>query len=139
MKDLNLYTQNMDYLLKVAMGFVPGARLIKVPGLHEVNVPTTSLGDISLIPSVITTPRPDGNSLEVVSSSTSDVAAGGGIESICIRYLDTDGNEQEKTLAMNGQTPVDAGTDIYDVQWMHAGVVATLGDVAVGNISLQDF
>lgn len=137
MKDLNEYTMNMPYDLKVARGHIPGAQIIKVPGLHEVNVPTAELGDISLIPNVITAPRPIGSSLEVLSSNGGDSVAGGGIESICIRYLDVNGNELEKTLVMTGVTPVDAGTDIYDVQWMHAGVVAALGDVAIGNISLR--
>lgn len=75
--------------------------------------------------------------MQVVSSSASDTAAGTGVQSIHIHYLDTNYLEKTTVVTLNGTTPVlTTPTDILRINTFHATAVGTAGD-AVGNISVQ--
>lgn len=55
------------------------------------------------------TPVTTADSLEIVSTSANDVAAGTGTKTVGILYLDANGNWSEFTATMNGTTPVAVG------------------------------
>lgn len=114
--------------------------MISIPGSHEANIPTTTLGDISRIPGVVVIPEPDGVLVSLVSDSADDTFAGTGAQEVEIVYLDSTGVQQHVTCSMGGLTPCDiTGVDIQKVQWVH---VVKMGNnanqVAQGNISLVD-
>ena len=124
-------------LLEVAKGNVAGHRLFVIPGRKN-SVSATVLDDITQIPSTTVVPNPGGIQMEVVSSSASDVSGGAGVDTVDLHYLDTSGVEQEETITMSGQTPVNTvATDIDKVQWMHT-MTLDGATVAAGNISLRD-
>ena len=81
---------------------------------------------------------------EVLSSSASDTAAGTGIRTLHIHYLDSEYNEADGYATLNGTSPVSVydanGTQITDmrfVQCMHISTYGT-GKKAAGNISLRE-
>lgn len=75
--------------------------------------------------------------MQIVSASANDAAAGTGVQTILIHYLDHNYNAQSTTVTLNGITPVTTGpTDILRVNDMHAMTVGS-GGVAAGAISLQ--
>jgi len=76
--------------------------------------------------------------MAVVSSSASDAAAGTGIQTVYIHYLDTNYNPQSEVVTLNGVTPVNTvATNILRINAFHAQTVGTTG-AAVGNISLTN-
>lgn len=81
-------------------------------------------------------PQPGGQQMDVRSSSASDTAAGTGVRTLMIHYLDASGNEQQETITMNGVTPVSTvATNIRFVNEMHAVTVGSTG-AAVGTITI---
>ena len=81
-------------------------------------------------------PADVGEATSFVSTSANDTAAGTGIQSMMIHYLDASGNPQEEEKATAGLTPVAlTATDVRFVQYMHATAVGSNG-VAVGDITL---
>lgn len=76
-----------------------------------------------------------GQTLYIVSTSTSDSAAGTGARTVSISYLDTSGNRQVHIATMNGTTPVSIGTGYSFVQWAEVATVGS-GGFAAGNISI---
>lgn len=77
--------------------------------------------------------------MQIVSSSANDTAAGTGVQSVMIYYLDGNYNEQTEIVATNGLTPVlTVATDILRINGMHATKVGTVGGAAIGNISLTN-
>ena len=77
-----------------------------------------------------------GQTLYLVSTSANDAAAGTGVRTVQIVYLDSSGNLASTTKTMNGTTPVSCGTGFSFILWMEAATVDT-GGVAAGNISLS--
>lgn len=76
--------------------------------------------------------------MHVVSTSANDAAAGTGIRTVYIHYLDTNYNEQTEIVTLNGVTPVNTvATNILRINGMHAGSVGS-GGTAAGNISLTN-
>lgn len=75
--------------------------------------------------------------LEIVSSSANDAAAGTGARTVRIVYLNASNELAVMTATMNGITAVSLGSGIKSVQWME---VATVGsnEVAVGNIVIRN-
>ena len=129
---------NSDFWFEIARGNVIGMKVYTVPGRSD-GVSMTDLEDVSQVPATTILPNPGGIQLEVVSSSPNDTAAGSGVQSVDIHYLDTTGLEQEETVTMNGVTPVNTvATDIDIVQWIHTCTIGTAGGVSDGNISLRD-
>lgn len=75
--------------------------------------------------------------MQVVSSSASDAAAGTGIRTVDIEYLDTSYNMQTERVTLNGVTVVNTvATNILRVNNFHAMSVGSTG-ASVGNIQLQ--
>lgn len=79
--------------------------------------------------------------VEIVSSSTADAAAGTGVRTVELVYLDSAYNLQSTTVTLNGIIPVTvqlAGTNILPqaIWWMHSVTVGS-GSVAAGNIRLR--
>jgi hypothetical protein len=75
--------------------------------------------------------------MEVVSASANDAAAGTGVRTVRIYYLDGSGVEKTTDVTLNGLTAVSTtATDIYRVQSFRAMTVGT-GGVAAGNIDLR--
>ena len=137
-EDFNQFlTSPTDFM--IAADVSSGFRIFTIPGRHEADISTTQLSDVSMVPSTVTLPRPEGTLLKMVSTDAGDVLDGGGVEEVDIHYLDNLGHEQCETIATSGLTSVDlVSTDVYDVQWMHATKVTAFGDVALGDIKLVD-
>lgn len=75
--------------------------------------------------------------MQVVSASANDAAAGTGIRSVLITYLDADYDVHQETVTLNGTTPVNTvATNILRVNGVRAVSVGS-GGMAAGNISLQ--
>lgn len=75
--------------------------------------------------------------MQLVSANAADTAAGTGVRSVHIRYLDANYNAAEIVIATNGVTPVlTVPTNILRVNSMHAESVGS-GGAAAGAISLQ--
>jgi hypothetical protein len=132
---------NDPFLLAVARGEVPGHRLVNVPGRHEVNVETTLMGDLSLVPSVVKLPNPGGIQMEVVSTdNTEDKAAGDNALTVHIHYIDSVtllATFEEVVLA--GTTPVNTvSTTIGKILHMHVQDVGVAGNTANGRIDLRN-
>jgi len=76
--------------------------------------------------------------MRVVSTSANDTAAGTGIQTIDIHYLDDLYTEQTEVVTLNGVTPVaTVATNILRVNFFHA-ITAGTNSVAVGTISLTN-
>lgn len=77
-------------------------------------------------------------SMEIVSSSASDAAAGAGARTVLIQYLDANYNRANVVVTMNGVTPVVIGPQMLRI---NAVIVATAGTTPrgsnVGNISVR--
>ena len=134
----HLFSNNLE--INTALDREPGSRIIIIVGHHE-GVSSLVLEDISerhIASGVL--PVPGCIQLELVSDSALDAEAGTGAQLIEITYLDTDNNQMQETIAMNGLTPVlTVATDICGIQWMHVerlGSGAT--ETAAGEITLQD-
>lgn len=85
-------------------------------------------------------PIPDqttGEQMTLVSTSVNDAAAGSGIRTVYIHYLDGSKAEAVETVTLDGTTPVNTiATDITFIQEIHAASVGA-GGVAAGVVSLH--
>lgn len=80
-------------------------------------------------------PAAAGVQMSIVSTSANDTAAGTGIQTLDIHYLDANLAEQVETVTMNGTTPVlTVATNIRFIQCMHMATFGS-GAAAAGNIS----
>lgn len=76
--------------------------------------------------------------MQVVSTSASDAAAGTGVQTVIIHYLDNSYNPQEEVVTLNGVTPVNTvATNILRINGLHAKTVGA-GGASAGNISLTN-
>lgn len=76
--------------------------------------------------------------MHVVSSSANDAAAGTGIRTVVIDYLDANYNQKQEVITLNGTTPVNTvATNILRINGFHAASVGS-GGYAAGNISLTN-
>lgn len=76
--------------------------------------------------------------MSIVSTSTSDTAAGTGVRTLVISYLDSNYKQQLTTVTLNGTTPVlTIPTDILRINKVWAGSVGS-GGVAAGNITISN-
>lgn len=75
--------------------------------------------------------------MELVSASANDAAAGTGIRTVEIIYLDGDYNEKKEVVTLNGTTVVPTvATDIFRINAFRA-LTAGSGNVAAGAIQLR--
>ena len=130
---------NQDFLFEIAQGNVEGMKAYVVPGRRD-GVSALGLADITQIPStaaIFAIPDPNGQQLEVLSDDSNDVAAGSGVQTMELEFLDSNGDEQFEDIVMNGTSPVPtSSTDIGKVQWMH-GIEVGSNTVSEGNITLR--
>lgn len=126
-----------NFLFEVARGSIPG-KMFSIPGRKD-SLSSTVLDDLTQIPGTTVAPEPGGIQLEIISTSVNDTLGGTGAQTIDIHYLDTNNNEQEETISMNGQTAaLTTATDLDFIQWIHTKTVGgNVNGVALGNISLQ--
>ena len=76
--------------------------------------------------------------MRVVSSSANDAAAGTGIRTIRIYYLDSSYNEKITDVVLNGVTPVNTtATDIFRINRLRALTMGT-GGVSAGTINVYN-
>lgn len=74
--------------------------------------------------------------MQIASTSVDDAAAGTGLRTVEIYYLDADYAEHVETITLNGTTPVlTVATNILRVNQMHAATVGS-GTIAAGTVSL---
>jgi len=129
----------ITYMVEVARGNVPGASLLNAYGeLTTGGAVSNAL--IWPIPGTTDVPVPAaaGVQMSVSSSSANDTAAGTGIRTLDIHYLDGNLDEQVELVTMNGTTPVlTVATDIRFVQCIHM-VTFGSGRAAEGNISVTN-
>lgn len=138
LKDIYKGEYGIDFYLRIAKGEIAGFDYYEVFGLR-INTPTGSLQDVCQIPGGISTiPYPNGIQCRIVSSSVNDAAAGTGVRTVEIAYLDTNYDMQIEDIIMNGTTAVNTvATNIQRIWWIHT-LTAGSGGVAAGNISLQN-
>lgn len=78
-----------------------------------------------------------GEALEIVSSSASDAAAGTGVRTVVVTYIDhTTKLITQSTLTLNGTTPVAVAWAADQVLWMEAATYGS-GATAAGTINLR--
>jgi hypothetical protein len=74
--------------------------------------------------------------MTLVSTQAADAAAGTGVQSVDIHYIDANGDMQVENRSLSGLTPVNTvATNIRFVNEIHAAAVGS-GGVAAGNITL---
>ena len=83
-------------------------------------------------------PADAGEAMEVVSTDAADAAAGTGVQSVNVDYLDADGNPGSEVIALNGTTAVALTlATVRHVQKLHATAVGSNG-VAVGSVTIRN-
>jgi len=137
----NIITQ--EYLLEVAMGNVPNAKLVHKFGRHS-DV-TTSIEPVSLSGNYRTPTT--ATQLEVVSTDVDDTAGGTGARKILIQGLNSTWQEETTIVNLNGTTPVtipvnytrvyrayitESGTYASQTAGSHQGTL-TIEEVGTGN------
>lgn len=138
--DPSVALANSDPLL-IQRGLIEGATMWHGMGERE-SMGTSPQGEDVWRGTATVIPTPDaaGVQMEVVSTSVEDDGLtspeGTGIRSLNIHYIDPNGDEQEETITMTGQTPVVLNaTNVRFVNEIHAVAVGS-NDVAVGTINV---
>ncbi len=75
---------------------------------------------------------------EVVSDNANDTAAGTGLRTLIVQYLDSTYTAKTTTITMNGTTPVAMPENIIAVNAMVRSTAGTFKGSNLGNISLRD-
>lgn len=125
-----------DYSVAVSQGEITGAS------------PYSSYGELTTVGAVTSQiiwpgstyllPPPAGVQMSLVSTSANDTAAGTGVRSVDIHYLDDLLVERTETVIMNGITPVlTVATNIRFIQCLHMHTYGT-GKVAAGLITASN-
>lgn len=121
--------------IEIARGNMPGA--MHFPSFGDL-LTSGAVTDHLVWPlsgGALAVPDAAGVQMAIVSDSADDTAAGTGIRSIEIIYLDSALALQSETVTLNGTTPVNTlATDIRFIECMHL-VTAGAGGKAAGNIS----
>lgn len=130
------YTPN-EYPPNISRGLITGAEPIDAYG--EI---TTAGADAGVIwpgtASAFAFPSSAGVQMTFVSSSANDTAAGTGIRTIQMHYLDANLAQQTENITMNGTTNVlTVATNIRFIQCIHALTVGS-GKAAAGNITVTN-
>lgn len=121
----------------VAKGLPPGASPFYIIG-RKTGVNNARLDMWEGSTALYVFPPAGGIRMQVVSASANDAAAGTGARKVHFHGLDANYNQFVETVTLNGTTPVlTTKTDILRVNFFHVETVGT-GEVAAGNISLQN-
>jgi len=130
-----LKTLSYAQKLEIQRGKIPGMSIMEAFGERE-DINTTTQGEDIWKGTAASIPIPAaaGEQMTLVSSNNNDRAAGTGVSSVLICYLDATGNEQTETVVINGTTTVNTvATNMRFIQSLHSTAVGTNG-VASGNI-----
>lgn len=100
---------------------------------------TTTLHDVVdfSATTALIVPLTGAETLEIISSSASDAAAGTGARTVRIAYLNSNNEQAITTATLNGTTAVSLGSGFKAVQWMEVATVGS-GEVAAGNIVIRN-
>lgn len=130
---------NVDYRSGIGLGVITGHTPFRAVGRRSGLSIATAGDDIwnGVATSLVYPNQTTGEQCTLVSTSANDTAAGSGAQQVDVHYLDNTGAEQVETVTMNGVTPVNTvATNIRFIQYIHTQRVATLGNVAAGNITI---
>ena len=122
---------SIGYQKAIARGMVPGARVFGAYGRR-----TTAGAETNILwpDGVYALPPAAGVQISVASSSTNDAAAGTGIRTVDIHYLDDQLAQRTELVTMNGVTPVlTVATNIRFIECMHMQTYGS-GKAAAGTI-----
>ena len=120
----------------IARGYVPGATPFGSFGEREFSGATTN--QIIWSNGAFTAPHPTGIRISLVSTSANDSAAGTGIRTLDIHYLDSNLDEQFETVTMTGADAVlTVATDIRFINTVHMDTFGSLTHAA-GDITLTN-
>jgi hypothetical protein len=120
----------------IARGYVPGAVPFGSFGERELVGSTTN--QIIWSNGAFSAPHPTGIQISVVSTSANDSAAGTGIRTLEIHYLDANLDEKFEVITMTGLTPVlTVATDIRFINLVHMVTFGSLAHAA-GDISFTN-
>jgi len=122
------YFGSSDYYTQVALGLVPNARIERVFG--EGNLTTSYLP----IATALVYPTPTAAvSLEIVSSSASDTAAGVGAQTVTVVGLNSSWQEVSQTMTMNGVTAVAIPTALLRIHRIYVVTSGAYADSATAS------
>lgn len=130
------YTPN-EYAANIARGLVSGSTVF---GSYGKRVATGAESGVlwSGTPSAFAYPPAAGIQMTITSSSANDTAAGTGIRTLDINYLDANLAPQLETVTMNGVANVlTVATNIRFIQSVHIATVGS-GKAAAGNITISN-
>lgn len=131
MGDCMSYTPNESFS-DVSRGKITGSEPF---GAYGRRTTTGAESNILWPDGVYALPAAAGVQMSIVSTSANDAAAGTGVRTIDIHYLDADLATQTETVTMNGTTDVlTVATNIRFIQCMHM-VTYGSGKVAAGTIT----
>lgn len=136
---LKLPNSTKEFLREVRMGNVPGYSLRDKFGRNAAIGMTPSPITMSGFYRTPTAPV----SLEVISTSAGDTAAGAGAQSVKLNCIVADWSRETITVAMNGATAVPLGTDVLRVDSFEVATSGAYAEVAtptpsqLGEITLQ--
>lgn len=125
-------------LIDDGRGYYPTKFSFDVSGhattVNNTRVDVTNIGAASAAATYVFPASPI--QMAVVSTSANDAAAGTGIRTVEIHYLDTNYAKQTEIVTLNGVTPVNTvATNILRVNDFYATTVGS-GGLAAGNITL---
>lgn len=138
---------SIHYGYAATIGAVPGASRIAMlgnnPSIDTATQPEdvwsgAELGTLNGIDhKFIPRPTTAAVSMEVVSSSALDTAAGTGARTVVISYLDAAYAAQTATLTLNGTTPVALPVPAMRVNSLRVVTSGTFGGSNIGNVSVR--
>jgi len=121
------YFGSTDWYERVSAGQVPGHSIVHKFGAGELTTtfaPVTNSGFYRTPTAVVT--------LEVVSSSANDTAAGTGAQQVTITGLNISYDEVDVVVELNGTTAVALGTDLLRVYRWRVSRTGSYGSQTVG-------
>lgn len=129
-----------DISLGLYGGVAPGAQIRRVVGLGQVTIAGSGVAANDIWSNGGIYPWVTGGaaiSMEIVSTSANDTAAGTGAQSVTVNGLDFAGNEISETKPTNGTTPVALTNQYYRINSVGLGTVGS-GLRNLGTISVRD-
>lgn len=132
----HIHPKGMDFYTAVGLGLIPGCRRVTAlgnnPDVDLATLPEDVWSGGGLYPWMTAS-----TSLEIVSTSVNDAAAGTGARTVLIQGLDINYVEVSQTVTLNGTTPVAIPTQLFRINSaliMSAGS----GKVNAGDINIRD-
>ena len=119
----------------LVLGLLNGARVLRING-HNADVDIASVPEDLIPQGGVYTFQTTAQSLEILSSSAADAAAGTGARTVTIRGLDANYKEIEETVTLNGVTVVALTLTYLRVNFLFI-VTAGSGLVNAGTITCR--